>query len=370
MHNNRRNNKGLARGRWTNRAHRDDLQNNNINQEPEMSKNVTHQGANGVAKVRAVEKLRPIRFKTLEKIFKDEEDSALILKLSADKCGFFQLLQQNGIRPDFMCLILDVLEKISNCATDQDTTQLLVFFFMKIIPKSKDNTNFHKELKCFIADLPNKLSVLYHDREKYTLAVQNLLKFLRKLQLTMYQNSYELVSNLVPNLTALIEYINRKGNCLNDTIVDLLVDLNNGIEHYEQMKKKTEKSEVLYETPDDFRMISIYPDGFDIQLNHEPFLRPNIVNGNYVGGVDHYLDVQFRLLREDFVRPLREGISEYIRIQKAGNNANNLIKNKVKDLNVYKEVHIVSSKMINNDQVQECEFNCKPFQNIRWQVKI
>ena len=26
---------------------------------------------------------------------------------------------------------------------------------------------------------------------------------------------------------------------------------------------------------------------------------------------NHYLDVQFRLLREDFVRPLREGIDYY-----------------------------------------------------------
>ena len=29
-----------------------------------------------------------------------------------------------------------------------------------------------------------------------------------------------------------------------------------------------------------------------------------------VFSIDHYLDVQFRLLREDFVRPLREGIAQ------------------------------------------------------------
>ncbi len=27
---------------------------------------------------------------------------------------------------------------------------------------------------------------------------------------------------------------------------------------------------------------------------------------------EHYLDVQFRLLREDFVGPFREGISNYV----------------------------------------------------------
>ncbi|XP_052131340.1 NFX1-type zinc finger-containing protein 1-like [Frankliniella occidentalis] len=41
-----------------------------------------------------------------------------------------------------------------------------------------------------------------------------------------------------------------------------------------------------------------------------PYLRRNVVVGPY-NDVEHYLDVQFRLLREDFVRPLRDGIKEY-----------------------------------------------------------
>lgn len=39
------------------------------------------------------------------------------------------------------------------------------------------------------------------------------------------------------------------------------------------------------------------------------FLRRNITNGAY-NSVDHYLDVQFRLLREDFLQPLRDGVHE------------------------------------------------------------
>ncbi|VDN45206.1 unnamed protein product [Gongylonema pulchrum] len=38
-----------------------------------------------------------------------------------------------------------------------------------------------------------------------------------------------------------------------------------------------------------------------------PYLRRNIVEGIYANQ-EHYLDVQFRLLREDFISPMRDGI--------------------------------------------------------------
>ena len=39
------------------------------------------------------------------------------------------------------------------------------------------------------------------------------------------------------------------------------------------------------------------------------YLRKNLINGAYQS-VNHYLDVQFRLLREDFLCPLREGVQK------------------------------------------------------------
>lgn len=40
------------------------------------------------------------------------------------------------------------------------------------------------------------------------------------------------------------------------------------------------------------------------------FIAPNIIDGKYTS-IEHYLDVQFRLLHEDFLRPLRADINEY-----------------------------------------------------------
>ena len=63
--------------------------------------------------------------------------------------------------------------------------------------------------------------------------------------------------------------------------------------------------------PNDFRDIPICPTNEEITTQERPFLRKNITKGRYENA-EHYLDVQFRLLREDFLEPLREGIQEIV----------------------------------------------------------
>jgi hypothetical protein len=66
----------------------------------------------------------------------------------------------------------------------------------------------------------------------------------------------------------------------------------------------------LQDPPDNFRTLKVVPTWEDVCLDVEPFLRPNIVKGAYPD-VTTYLDVQFRLLREDFFYPLRLGLLAY-----------------------------------------------------------
>ena len=63
--------------------------------------------------------------------------------------------------------------------------------------------------------------------------------------------------------------------------------------------------------PKNFRDIPIVPTAADILSTGKPYIRKNKVQGKFNDG-EHYLDVQFRLLREDLVQPLREGILEII----------------------------------------------------------
>ncbi|XP_065342326.1 NFX1-type zinc finger-containing protein 1-like [Cloeon dipterum] len=79
---------------------------------------------------------------------------------------------------------------------------------------------------------------------------------------------------------------------------------------FSRRKEQVEKMK-FEQPPNDFREISIYPTFEDVVCVKPPFLRPNIINGPYFD-VEHYLDTQFRLLREDFVRPLRQGVQDIL----------------------------------------------------------
>ena len=67
---------------------------------------------------------------------------------------------------------------------------------------------------------------------------------------------------------------------------------------------------VLQDPPNNFRTLNVMPTWEDVCLDVEPFIRPNIVKGEYPD-VTTYLDIQFRLLREDFFYPLRLGLLAY-----------------------------------------------------------
>ena len=83
---------------------------------------------------------------------------------------------------------------------------------------------------------------------------------------------------------------------------------------YEERVRRQVRDELtkLQKPPNDFRKMSVMPNWDDLHMEGHPFLRPNIVEGHYPDA-ETYLDVQFRLMREDFGQPLRAGIQEYMK---------------------------------------------------------
>ena len=60
----------------------------------------------------------------------------------------------------------------------------------------------------------------------------------------------------------------------------------------------------------EFRKYPICPAAQELAEDYDPAIQSNIIKGKY-NDVEQYLDIQYRLLREDFVRPLRKSITEY-----------------------------------------------------------
>ena len=106
--------------------------------------------------------------------------------------------------------------------------------------------------------------------------------------------------------------------------------------------------------------IQILPKWEEISVNKQSNqLRPNKVNSHekYVDWLD-YFDVQFRLLREDFISPLRKGISDF-RSGKVGR--------QLRNVRLYKEVEIVKPVLTKEGLCYEVQFNPYPFQKYRWE---
>ena len=109
--------------------------------------------------------------------------------------------------------------------------------------------------------------------------------------------------------------------------------------------------------PESFRSLSICPTLADLHFRGEVFLRVNKVRGAYQD-LDHYLDVQFRLLREDFMSPLRDGIREYTEAEGAVRGFN--------DIRVYRNVHVVEPVCSNGFVALRIQFDVSRLRKVDW----
>ncbi|CAG2215774.1 NFX1-type zinc finger-containing protein 1 [Mytilus edulis] len=126
------------------------------------------------------------------------------------------------------------------------------------------------------------------------------------------------------------------------------------------LKKREKEFEDRLKPPDDFRCLSVMPREEDL-LYQTLFLRRNKAKGKY-NDLDHYLDVQFRLYREDCIVPLRDVYEEFIR--KDAENENFRLENGriYRDVNVQRE----TSTSIDHGEVFSIQLNDEHRQRIRW----
>ena len=107
--------------------------------------------------------------------------------------------------------------------------------------------------------------------------------------------------------------------------------------HYDSARESYSRRIKQYKSEDvnwdnsEYRSIQILPQWDEVcTAVKPPRLRKNIVSGAYTDWL-HYYDIQFRLLREDFVAPLRNGICDFI---------NGARGRKLKNVRVYTNIRI------------------------------
>ena len=118
-----------------------------------------------------------------------------------------------------------------------------------------------------------------------------------------------------PSLNGTVQKLSQGGENVGSLLQksqSLADDFSNAVDQWcPQQPTLTDKDVPDYPPPpENFTTIPVLPTTEALQPNSDPpYLRPNITKGAYTDW-EHYLDVQFRLMREDFVAPLRDGISQ------------------------------------------------------------
>lgn len=180
--------------------------------------------------------------------------------------------------------------------------------------------------------------------EGYVVApvLKNILCIIMK-QITRNPSSVYVFRKVHALLGQVIEELG-KFDAVDDEIVFAYQHLTEQRKYAEREQKELadRKQEQEQKPDDDFRQYPVSPTAEEITRRICPKIRANKVDGAYED-LDDYLDVHFRLMREDFVAPLREGMTQYISMMKS-NKGKIVTEESLRnlDLKVYENVRIHS----------------------------
>ena len=126
----------------------------------------------------------------------------------------------------------------------------------------------------------------------------------------------------------------------------------------ERMSKNKEKhsNTAEPEPPEPFTELPILPT-LEEMHSSKVFLRSNKIKGAYKSW-QHYFDVQFRLLREDFIQPLRKGISVYC------DSGSTL---RTADIHIYENAKILNPVCLFTGMGFQLRFDSTKLKHINWE---
>lgn len=320
-------------------------------------KNSSNNNDNSKDKQNVIKKFN-FGYKRLEELC-DKDPSEIIFVICNKTNGFIDLFKQNK-DPDWIFLLMKVSAKMCSTEFVQSKIQLLTELTCNV---------FLSHLKTYILSTPTEKDS--KRCKNMNLFFSDCLIVFQSITTLFPRTAVEQLKEIV--ISTIIALNGIKSFCkhfkLNETT---LADMNELLEKMKDIKLTDEliskKKMVLdniaqfYDPPENFRTLSIYPTAIDLEFG-EPFLRPNILKGAY-RNVEHYLDVQFRLLREDFIAPLREGIQFY----KELNNGQQYRK-KINNIRIYHDVEFENTgKFVYDKNGWIINFNKNNKLRINWEL--
>ena len=298
--------------------------------------------------------IRKLTFKHLLDL-KAKDPSDIVMELSSVQAGFVLLLK-NRMSASMIRIVTHLLATACNA----NSARIHLF---EILTTVQQSTFLKETVTGALSTLPVDSNAEYAraDRE----FIKNILTLLHFLS-SSFPHSIVLVSGLQDVLRLTIDQLQESANSdvVDDEILEMMTDLD-GLKAKMFTKIRTDKEEqkkaaqLEMEPPDDFHLLSVFPTLRDIYPDKDgPYLRKIRATGGY-RDLNEYLDIQFRLLREDFISPLREGIDEYLHPKEG--------RQRIKDIRVYNDVRILRTVCARRGLLHRLEFDVSKLKRVRWE---
>ncbi|XP_040290237.1 NFX1-type zinc finger-containing protein 1-like isoform X1 [Bufo bufo] len=281
------------------------------------------------------------------------EPSEIIMALAAPNSGFEQLVNEATMDPELVKKLLELLSKATECMSSR---QNLIHILSHVL-----NSLFLKQiLSSYILQCSTS-----QQSEEICLIVDHSLTVLTEILSIFPSSSFADVTIVKTVLESVMEQMEANGTIFSGKTKQNIATLKLFLQNLQDKKQDgTLKSDnYIYVVgkkglvlSDDFRNVSVFPTHDDIYLKTSPHLPPNIIDGTYPD-VTSYLNTHFSLLREDFIRPLRDGISQYLRGQNS---------NYIDDIRLYFDVSVLDSICVQSGIVYNVKFSTKHLKDIIW----
>ena len=261
----------------------------------------------------------------------------LVSELSSKIKKFQGTLQRQPMleKPGIMDAIIVILSKISSTLAllNEKASQILAEVLSERCP------TFQLRLKLYVSQsLLDSMS----DHSSYGYSSTSNLTVKKKVD-TLSQLFKELLTSLpgsswsclpIDEFQNTVEQLAEK-RIIEDTVLCTLQDilmLRDAAREQHSKQSRQKRSEGGGWDNSEYKEVQILPKWDEVCISKKPErLRKNIISGSYSDWL-HYYDVQFRLLREDFIAPLRNGVCDYLGGARG---------RKLKNVRVYQNVLII-----------------------------
>ena len=264
-----------------------------------------------------------------------------VVKLQGDLKGFQHSLNScskvsPSAKPRYVMIVIDILLKVYQAQSEnREASMSILAEFL-----TERCAEFHMLLKEYINTDINATSF------------RKLVILFRGLLDTLPTSAWPVLP--IDDMVDALQYQPLLDSKLIDDTHQLKAQRDDVREQCKQAKKEYIDSAVAVSNDWDnsqYRHFLILPTMDEICSFVSPQLRPSIIHGAYIGW-EHYYDVQFRLLREDFLAPLRRGVSMFCSEQRLGRST---------DVNIYRSMKIVKPEFTEDGLCYAVQFDVSLF---------